>query len=164
MPQIILAFVAALAAIGVGVGLYRSVLAAPTSNDRANEIAAAIRAGAEAFLNRQYRTVAMVGVPILVLIGLLLNWWYAFGFLLGAVASAAAGFIGMNVSVRANVRVAEAAHSGFRRAFDLSFQGGTVTGRPSDCRKAATTLSFPATPPWKKMFLPIGRLPTTRLV
>jgi K(+)-stimulated pyrophosphate-energized sodium pump len=128
MPQIILAFVAALAAIGVGVGLYRSILAAPTSNERANEIAAAIRAGAEAFLNRQYRTVAMVGVPILVLIGLLLNWWYAFGFLLGAVASAAAGFIGMNVSVRANVRVAEAAHSGFRRAFDLSFQGGTVTG------------------------------------
>jgi len=128
MPQIILAFVAALAAVGVGVGLYRSVLAAPASNDRANEIAAAIRSGAEAFLNRQYRTVAMVGVPILVLIGLLLNWWYAMGFLLGAVASAAAGFIGMNVSVRANVRVAEAAHSGFRRAFDLSFQGGTVTG------------------------------------
>ena len=128
MPQIILAFVAALAAVGVGVGLYRSVLAAPASNDRANEIAAAIRSGAEAFLNRQYRTVAMVGVPILVLLGLLLNWWYAMGFLLGAVASAAAGFIGMNVSVRANVRVAEAAHSGFRRAFDLSFQGGTVTG------------------------------------
>jgi K(+)-stimulated pyrophosphate-energized sodium pump len=70
----------------------------------------------------------MVGVPVLLLVGLLLGWWYAGGFLLGALASAAAGFIGMNVSVRANVRVAQAAKSGFSPAFNLAFQGGAVTG------------------------------------
>jgi K(+)-stimulated pyrophosphate-energized sodium pump len=107
---------------------YRAVLAAPTSTDKANEIAAAIRSGAEAFLSRQYRTVAMVGVPILAVIAYELGAWYAIGFVVGAVASAAAGFIGMNVSVRANVRVAKAASSGFGPAFDLSFKGGAVTG------------------------------------
>ena len=109
---------------------YRAVIAAPVSTDRANEIAAAIRAGAEAFLSRQYRTVAIVGVPLLLLIMLLpsLGTWYAVGFAVGALASAAAGFIGMNVSVRANVRVAKAASSGFGPAFDLSFKGGAVTG------------------------------------
>jgi len=128
MSQIILAIAASIAALAAGLLLYRTVLAAPSTDDRANQIAAAIRSGAEAFLSRQYRTVAIVGVAILVLIALLLNWWYAFGFVLGAVASATAGFIGMNVSVRANVRVAEAARSGFGRAFDLAFKGGTVTG------------------------------------
>jgi K(+)-stimulated pyrophosphate-energized sodium pump len=128
MPQIILSFLAAVAALGVGVGLYRAVIAAPTSTEKANDVAGAIRAGAEAFLSRQYRTVATVGVPILILIGLALNWWYAFGFLLGSVASASAGFIGMNVSVRANLRVAEASKTGFGRAFELAFQGGAVTG------------------------------------
>jgi K(+)-stimulated pyrophosphate-energized sodium pump len=128
MFQIVLSFIAALAAIVVGVGLYRRVIAAPTSTERANDIAAAIRSGAEAFLSRQYRTVAKVGVPILVIVLLFLGKWYAFGFVVGALASAAAGFIGMNVSVRANVRVAEAAKTGFGRAFQLAFQGGTVTG------------------------------------
>ncbi len=128
MPQIVLSLVAALAAIAVGVGLYRRVIAAPTSTDRANEIAAAIRSGAEAFLSRQYRTIAKVGLPILVVVLLFLGKWYAFGFVVGALASAAAGFIGMNVSVRANVRVSEAAKTGFGRAFQLAFQGGTVTG------------------------------------
>ena len=69
-----------------------------------------------------------MGAPILLLILILLGRWHALGFLVGSLASAAAGFIGMNVSVRANVRVAEAARSGFGRAFDLAFQGGTVTG------------------------------------
>jgi K(+)-stimulated pyrophosphate-energized sodium pump len=128
MLQIVLSLIAAVAAIAVGVGLYRRVLAAPTSTERANDIAAAIRSGAEAFLSRQYRTVAMVGVPILLLLAVFLGRWYALGFLVGSLASAAAGFIGMNVSVRANVRVAEAAKSGFGRSFELAFQGGTVTG------------------------------------
>jgi K(+)-stimulated pyrophosphate-energized sodium pump len=128
MFQIVLSLIAAIAAIAVGVGLYRRVIAAPTSTERANEIAAAIRSGAEAFLARQYSTIAKVGLPILAIVALFLGKWYAFGFLVGSLASAAAGFIGMNVSVRANVRVAEAAKSGFGRAFQLAFQGGTVTG------------------------------------
>jgi K(+)-stimulated pyrophosphate-energized sodium pump len=128
MFQTALAFIAAVLAIVWGVRIYGQVLKAPATNERANEIAAAISQGASAFLNRQYRTVAIVGVPILLAVGLALNWWYAFGFLLGAVASAAAGFIGMSVSVRANVRVAEAAGSGFSPAFDLAFKGGAVTG------------------------------------
>jgi len=123
-----LAFAAAALAVGFGFVLYRKVLAQPANSPRANEIASAIRQGAEAFLARQYRTVAMVGVPIFVLLGLFLDWQTAGGFLLGAVASAAAGFIGMNVSVRANVRVAEAAKDGFERAFGLAFEGGAVTG------------------------------------
>ena len=90
MFQIVLSLLAALAALAVGVGLYRRVLAAPTSTERANEIAAAIRSGAEAFLSRQYRTVAKVGVPILFIVLLFLGKWYAFGFLVGSLASAAA--------------------------------------------------------------------------
>jgi K(+)-stimulated pyrophosphate-energized sodium pump len=125
---VLIAFVASILALVMGAWLYRVILSAPTSTERANEIAAAIAAGASAFLNRQYRTVAMVGLPIVVLIGLALGWWYAGGFVLGAVASAGAGFVGMNVSVRANLRVAQAAASGFRESFNLAFQGGTVTG------------------------------------
>jgi K(+)-stimulated pyrophosphate-energized sodium pump len=126
--MVFMAFLASILALLAGAWLYRAVIAAPATNPRANEIAAAISAGASAFLNRQYRTVAKVGVPILVLLWVLLGGWYAGGFLVGALASAAAGFIGMNVSVRANVRVAQAAKSGFRDAFNLAFQGGAVTG------------------------------------
>ncbi len=128
MPITEISFVAGVLAIVVGLVLYRRVLAAPTENARAQEIAAAIQAGAQAFLARQYRTVFIVGLPILAAIGFLLNWWYAGGFVLGALASAAAGFIGMNVSVRANLRVAEAAKTGFGPAFGLAYQGGAVTG------------------------------------
>jgi len=128
MPQIYLSLLASIAALAMGVRLYQRVNAAPQSTERANEIAAAIRSGAEAFLARQYKTVAIVGAPILVLVLVALGKWYALGFAVGALASAAAGFIGMNVSVRANVRVAEAAKTGFGRAFELAFQGGTVTG------------------------------------
>jgi K(+)-stimulated pyrophosphate-energized sodium pump len=128
MPVIPASLAAALLALVFGVFLYRRVLAAPAQNERALEIADAIAAGAQAFLKRQYRTVAMVGVPIFVLVGFLLNWWTAAGFLLGALASAGAGFVGMHVSVRANVRVAEAATGGFRSAFALAYQGGAVTG------------------------------------
>jgi len=128
MSPILIALVASALALVAAIVLFRAVLAAPTSTERANEIAAAIRTGAEAFLSRQYRTVAMVGLPILVVLAVLLGRWYALGFLVGAVASALAGFIGMNVSVRANVRVAEAANTGFGPAFGLAFRGGAVTG------------------------------------
>ena len=130
MSVTLIALIASLIAIGAAVLLYTRVLAAPTSTDRANEIAEAIKSGASAFLRRQYTTIAIVGVPICLLIGVLghLGSWYAGGFALGALASAATGFIGMNVSVRANVRVAQAAHDGFGKAFLLAFQGGAVTG------------------------------------
>jgi K(+)-stimulated pyrophosphate-energized sodium pump len=123
-----LALAAGILAVLAAMFWYRAVLASPTSTDKANEIAAAIRAGAEAFLSRQYRTVAVVGLPILALLAWRLGAWYAIGFVVGAVSSAAAGFIGMNVSVRANVRVAKAASSGYGPAFDLAFKGGAVTG------------------------------------
>jgi K(+)-stimulated pyrophosphate-energized sodium pump len=126
--MILIAYIASILALVYGVVLYRKVLSAPTSNEKANEIAAAIAEGASAFLNRQYRTVAMVGVPILAIVWIFLGQWYAIGFVVGALASAAAGFIGMNVSVRANVRVAQAATEGFGKAFALAFDGGAVTG------------------------------------
>jgi len=128
MDTTLIAFIASLLALAGGVFLYRVVIAAPTSSQRANEIAAAIATGASAFLRRQYTTIAIAGVPILILLGVALGGWYAGGFVLGALASAAAGFIGMNVSVRANVRVAEAAKQGYGPAFGLAFQGGAVTG------------------------------------
>jgi len=124
----LLAIIASVIALIYGVRLYRQVQDAPTSTDKANEIAAAIAQGASAFLRRQYRTVAMVGAPIFLLIWIALGTGYAFGFLVGAFASAAAGFVGMNVSVQANLRVAESAKSGFGGAFDLAFKGGAVTG------------------------------------
>ena len=123
-----IAFIASILALAYGVVLFRKVLAAPTCTEKADAIAAAIAEGASAFLSRQYRTVAIVGVPILLIVLAFLGKWYALGFAVGALASAAAGFIGMNVSVRANVRVAQAAKNGFSGAFALAFDGGAVTG------------------------------------
>ena len=130
MSITLFALIAAGLAIGFGFWLFRRVLASPATSPRALEIAGAIRTGAQAFLSRQYRTVGLVGLPLALLIWALpsLGSWTAAGFVLGAVASASAGIIGMNVSVRANVRVAEAAKDGFQRAFALAFQGGAVTG------------------------------------
>ncbi|MDH4017051.1 MAG: sodium-translocating pyrophosphatase, partial [Actinomycetota bacterium] len=128
MFEPVVAFLAAVVALGWGARLFAEVLRAPATHVRAGEIAQAIAQGAQAFLRRQYGTVALVGGPIFVLVWLVFGSWVAAGFALGAVASALAGFIGMHVSVRANVRVAEAAGSGFSGAFDLAFKGGAVTG------------------------------------
>ncbi|MDP3992656.1 MAG: sodium-translocating pyrophosphatase [bacterium] len=100
----------------------------PKGDAKMIEISEAIQQGAKAYLNRQYRTVAMVAILVFALLGFLLNWTIALGFLTGAILSGLCGYIGMNVSVRANVRTAEAAKSGLAKALSLSFRGGAVTG------------------------------------
>ncbi|MEX2649523.1 MAG: sodium-translocating pyrophosphatase [Alphaproteobacteria bacterium] len=115
-------------ALGYGAYATRSVLAAPAGTARMQEIAAAIQEGAKAYLNRQYLTIAMVGVVVGVVLGILLGEHVAIGYFLGAVLSGATGYIGMNVSVRANVRTAEAARQGLAHALELAFRSGAITG------------------------------------
>ncbi|MCW5752041.1 MAG: sodium-translocating pyrophosphatase [Alphaproteobacteria bacterium] len=111
-----------------GVWASRSVLSASAGNQRMQEIAAAVQEGAQAYLNRQYTTIALVGVVICVVLGLLLGLKVAIGFVIGAVLSGATGYIGMNVSVRANVRTAEAARTGLAEGLAIAFRAGAVTG------------------------------------
>ena len=111
-----------------GVYASRSVLAADAGSDRMREIATAIQVGASAYLNRQYRAVAIVGVVVFVILWALLGPLVGIGFLIGAILSAATGYIGMNVSVRANVRTTEAAKNGLSGALAIAFKSGAVTG------------------------------------
>jgi K(+)-stimulated pyrophosphate-energized sodium pump len=117
-----------LLAVGYGAWTTREVLAKPAGSARMQDIAAAVQQGAQAYLNRQYTTIAIVGVVVTVLLALLLSTWSAIGFVIGAVLSGVAGYIGMNVSVRANVRTAEAAREGLTAALDVSFKAGAITG------------------------------------
>ncbi|MBI05524.1 MAG: sodium-translocating pyrophosphatase [Rhodospirillaceae bacterium] len=115
-------------ALVYGIYAIRSVLAASTGNERMQEIAGAVQEGARAYLNRQYITIGLVGVVIFVILLVLLGYKVAIGFAIGAVLSAAAGYIGMYVSVRANVRTADAARQGIAPALGIAFRSGAVTG------------------------------------
>ncbi|MFA6514667.1 MAG: sodium-translocating pyrophosphatase [Candidatus Paceibacterota bacterium] len=129
-PFIIFALVSSVIAILYGLLLIKVVLKKGTGDAKMQAIAKAIQEGASAYLNRQYKTIGIIAIVLFLIIGLvpMLGWMMAISFIFGAILSAVAGYIGMNVSVRANVRTTEEAKKGLKEALSLAFKGGTVTG------------------------------------
>jgi K(+)-stimulated pyrophosphate-energized sodium pump len=127
---VLFALLCAAAAVIYGLGLTKWILGRPAGTERMQEIARAVQEGAAAYLRRQYMTIAVVSIVPFLLLGFYnkLGWGAAIGFLIGASLSAAAGFIGMNVAVRSNVRTAEAARTGLPQALNVAFRAGSVTG------------------------------------
>ena len=125
---VVVALVCAGAAVVYGLIITQRLLSKSPGNDRMQEISGAVQEGAQAYLNRQYTIIAAVAIPIAIVLWLLQDYKTAIGFVFGGILSGAAGFIGMNVSVRSNARVAEAARGGVPPALDVAFKGGSVTG------------------------------------
>src|SRR6267143_2137539 len=125
---VLFAVAGGVAAVLFAVILIALVLRMPPGNARMKEIAAAIQEGASAYLNRQYTVIAIIGVVIAVVIGFAIGWTTAALYVVGAVLSAAAGYVGMNIAVRSNLRTAEAAQGGLNKALQVAFRGGSVTG------------------------------------
>src|SRR6266481_569074 len=121
-------FIASFAAIVAALALMYKISRYPSGDPKMQEIAQAIQIGAKAYLNRQYKTIAVVAVIVAAILGWKIGLNTMYGFIVGAVASGIAGFIGMNISVRANVKTTEAAKSGLKKALAVAFEGGSVTG------------------------------------
>ncbi|HEX9903401.1 MAG TPA: sodium/proton-translocating pyrophosphatase, partial [Propylenella sp.] len=126
--MLVFVIICGLLAVAYGIFTSRSILSASPGNERMQAIASAIQEGASAYLNRQYTTIGIVGIVIAVVLYFLLGWHVAVGYLIGAVLSGATGYIGMYISVRANVRTTEAARHGLAQGLAISFKSGAVTG------------------------------------
>ncbi|HMP46455.1 MAG TPA: sodium-translocating pyrophosphatase, partial [Sphingopyxis sp.] len=128
MTPVLIAIACGLLAVLYGFVTSRQVLGAPAGNEKMQEIAGAIQEGAKAYLGRQYRTIAIVGIVVAILVGVFLGRVSAIGFVIGAVLSGVAGYIGMNISVKANVRTAAAAQTGLQAGLTMAFRAGAITG------------------------------------
>jgi K(+)-stimulated pyrophosphate-energized sodium pump len=126
--ELIFALACAFGALAYGALSVKWILAKSTGTERMMEIASAVQEGATAYLNRQYTTIGMAGVVLFVIVGLFIDWTTAIGFAIGALFSGLAGYIGMNISVRSNVRTAQAANDGINPAMQIAFRGGAITG------------------------------------
>jgi K(+)-stimulated pyrophosphate-energized sodium pump len=126
--ELIFALACGTLALVYGMVSVKWILAKPAGSARMQEIASAIQEGAKAYLNRQYMTIGMAGIVLFAIVGFFLDWATAIGFAIGAVFSGLAGYIGMNISVRSNVRTAEAANDGLNAAMQIAFRGGAITG------------------------------------